>query len=273
MIKKIVLGTAVALGLGTFVFGRDFLSYARTWGSSVRRAVKSEVPLEFEIERANEMVQNLVPDIRECMHLIAEQQVEVEELSQQIAERERNLAFQKEALLALRRKLDSSRTSFVFAGHSYTRHEVRCDLAKRFERYRIAEETLKREKQILRAREQALQANQEKLRNMLMAKKDLEVQLEQLEARLKAVQAAETVATLDLDDTRLARAKKLIRELNKQLDVREKMLDAEGQFAGLIPVESEDAASNHNIGEQIDRYFQTDKDRADDDEVLSAAQD
>ena len=254
MIKKIVLGSAAIVTLGVFVFGRDVLSYAKTWGSTVREAVKAEVPLEFEVQRANELVKDLIPDIRHCMHVIAEQQVEVEDVSKQVAQREQDLSSQKEAILTLRTDLDSGESTFRYASRSFTREEVQRDVAKRFERYKIAQETLGREKQILRAREQALEANQDKLEGMLVAKKDLEVQVEQLEARLKAIQAAETVSELHVDDTQLARAKKLIRELNKQLDVKEKLLDAEGKFTGLIPVETQEEPPT-DIAQQIDDYF------------------
>ena len=81
MLKKTLIGTAVAAALAVFVFGKDVVSYARTSASSVRDAVKSEVPLEFEIERARKIVENLVPDIRNCMHVVAEQQIDIEAFS------------------------------------------------------------------------------------------------------------------------------------------------------------------------------------------------
>ena len=70
MLKKTLISAAVMVALGTFVFGRDVFSYATTWGGTVRNAVKSEVPLEFEIERARTEVENLVPDIRDMMNLM-----------------------------------------------------------------------------------------------------------------------------------------------------------------------------------------------------------
>lgn len=256
MIKKALCGVALLAALGTFVFGRDVLSYATTWGSSVRDAVKAEVPVEFEIQRARDMVENLVPEIRHCMHLIAEQQVDVEHLAEAVAERAERLESQKRAILALRDDLDSGKSTFTYASRTFTSDDVKRDLAQRFARYKVAEETLEREQQILRLRERALASNQDKLENMLSAKKDLEVQIEQLEARLKAVQAAETVTTLDIDQSQLARTKKLIRELNKQLDVKEKLLDAEGTFTGVIPVEAEtEAEVPADIGSQVDAYF------------------
>lgn len=106
----------------------------------------------------------------------------------------------------------------------------------------------------MKAREKALDANREKLENMLSAKMDMEVQIEQLEARLKSVQAAETVSNLEIDNSQLTRAKSLIKDLNKQLDVKEKLLDAEGKFTGLIPVDTK-VEEKRDVVKQMDEYF------------------
>lgn len=256
MFKKILIGATAAVAVGGFVFGRDVFSYIRTGASSVRQAVKAEVPIEFEIQRARTMVEQLVPDIRKCMHVVAEQQVDIEHLQRTIARKDAELGRQKETLLSLRTELGSGKSVFVFASRSYGVDEVRRDLATRFERYKAAEDILAADRKILSAREQNLAANQEKLTGMLQAKKDLEVKLEQLQARLETIRAAETVSTLAIDDSNLSHARRLIDDLNKQLDVKEKVLDAEGKFAGLIPVEAPAAeTAPSNITEQIDAYF------------------
>jgi peptidoglycan hydrolase CwlO-like protein len=256
MLKKIIVGSAVAALLGGFVFGRDVVSYIRTGAHTVRKAVKAEVPLEFEIERARNLVEHLVPDIRKCMHVIAEQQVEVEHLQQQIARRESDLGQQKGAMLTLRNDLDSGKAVFVYASHTYSTKDVKRDLATRFDRYKAAEEILQADQKILVARKQNLTANQDKLQGLMQAKKDLEVKLEQLQARMETIRAAETVSQLAIDDSQLSRARQLIDDLNKQLDVKQKVLDAEGQFTGLIPVEAAELPEEtEDIGARIDAYF------------------
>lgn len=256
MIKKVLLGSLAAVAVGTLVFGWDMMSYVRTSAANVRDAVQNEVPLEFQIDRAREMVDNLVPDIRKCMNVIAEQQVDIDHLTGEIARKERGLAEQKAAILALRNDLKSGKEQIVYASRTYSPDDIRQDLEKRFERFKAAEESLQRDQQLLDARRTSLEANQEKLGTMLSAKQELEVEIAQLEARLKTLQAAESVTSLEIDDSRLNRAKKLIGELNRQLDVREKMLDAEGKFTGLIPVEDVTEGPRANIGEEIDSYFE-----------------
>lgn len=256
MLRKIIIGTAVTAVVGTLVLGGEAFSYLRAGVQSARQAVKAEVPVEFEIERARTMVDRLVPDIRRCMHVIAEQQVEVEHLDQQIARRESELVKQKDAMLALRSDLGSGRSMFVYAKHTYTSDDVKRDLATRFERFKAAEELVDADRKILVARQQNLKANEDKLTGMMQAKKELEVKLEQLTARLETMRAAETVSSLAIDDSNLSHARKLIDSLNKQLDIKQKLRDAEGQFTGLIPVELDTTAdAPANIEAQIDAYF------------------
>jgi hypothetical protein len=252
--KKAVIGVVAAAVLSTLVFGRDAVSYVKTFGCSARDAIKAEVPIEFEIQRARDMVANLVPDIRQCMHVIAEEEVNVEHLSKEIARAENDLGKQKDEILALRRHVDSGRQVYQTASRNYSCNEVKRDLSSRFDRYKTAETTIASKRQILQAREQSVIAAREKLEGMLNEKRNMEVQLENLDARLRTVQAAQTASSVQLDDSQLARAKKLIGELNKQLDVAQKMLDADGKFTGLIPVDTANQVPE-DLSNQIDEYF------------------
>ncbi|MDP1799112.1 MAG: hypothetical protein Q8K78_16585 [Planctomycetaceae bacterium] len=159
--KKIIIGAAVAVLAGGLLFGhREARSYMRTGVSSLRHAVKAEVPVEFEIERARNLVDQLIPDIRRCMHVIAEQQVDVEHLQQAIAHKDGEIGKQKDALLSLRTDLGTGRSVFVYASRSYTQDDVKRDLSVRFERFKAAEEILAYDKKILAARLQNLVAYQ-----------------------------------------------------------------------------------------------------------------
>ena len=270
MIKRAIVGTLVLGILAGLVFGRDSLSYVSTLSSEIRDAVKSEIDVEFEVERARGMVEDIVPRLKEILSVVAEQQVEVRDLADQITDRELALRAQKDQILVLRGDLDSSNESFVYASRSYTRDEVKRDLTQRFDRFKATEDALERDRQILTARETSLRANEEQLEGMLTVRQKLEVELVQLEARLKTVQAAETVSSLDIDDSHLTRTRQLMRELNKQLDVKEALLDAEGRFSGLIPldIENPDAV---DVTEQIDTHFGIQADNVELAEVVPSA--
>jgi hypothetical protein len=159
-------------------------------------------------------------------------------------------------MLTLRGDLESGKAVFVYASHTYSAKDIKRDLTTRFDRFKAADEILKADQKILSARQQNLKANQDKLQGLMASKKELEVKLEQLHARMETIRAAETVSQFAVDDSQLSKARQLIEELNKHLDVKQKVLDAEGQFTGLIPVESvESPEVGEDIGAQIDAYF------------------
>ena len=235
-IAKIGLGAAVA---GAFLFGTDAVSYLRTGADNVREAVTAEVPVEFQIDRARDLVRDLTPEIKKSLHLIAEEQVAVDRLEKSIAKRETKLADEELAIKQLKDDVTSDKTHFVYAGRTYDRDDVSKDLADRFRRYEVSEETLNRQRDILDAKRTNLIAHRDQLDAMMSARKDLEVEIEQLEARLNSVKAAESVAAMDLDDTALTRARGLVDELDRTLEVRERMVDEAGTVVGGIPVEAD----------------------------------
>ncbi len=255
MIKKAAYGTLAVVTIGGMVFGTDVFSYARTGFHSAQSKIRSEVPLEFEIERAREEVAQLLPEVRKSMHVIAEEQVAVANLQKSIEKRELALEDQEEAILSLNADLKSGDAQFVYAGHAYTQREVEKDLAERLNRFKTADETLKREQELLSAKEKALNTHRETLEGMLSQRKSLEVELERLEARLKTINARKQIASIEVDDSQLNRVKTIIQKIDKRLDVEDAVLTADGDFSGLIPVEKEIEVEDVNIVDAVDDYF------------------
>jgi chromosome segregation ATPase len=260
MFRKLVVG---GMTLGTaagILFGADTFSYLKTFGSSIREAVRSEITPEFELNRIQGEVDGLMPEIQEHLKVVAEQSVDAKDMDRSIQEKQGQLEKQRLAIMAIRSDLESGRESLTYHGISYTRNEVQTDLAQRFESYRVLETSLERDRQILTAQRTTLRANQQKLDVMLTRKQDLAVKVAQLEARLKQVQAAEAVSNVEIDDTRLAHVEKMIRELDRTLDVRQTMLETEGHITGVIPVdEPQKPSEDSDILSQIDSHFGTAK--------------
>ncbi|SFI07245.1 coiled-coil domain-containing protein [Planctomicrobium piriforme] len=256
MLRKAAAGTLAVAAIGGLLLGQDVWSYARTGVCATRDYFRGEVPVEFEIERAKQEVEQLLPEVRKSMHLIAEEQVEVAQLQKSISRKETMLAGQEEAILSLTSDLKSNDTKFAYAGHRYSRHEVEKDLAERFNRFKIAEETVKRERQVLVAKETALVANRETLENMLSQRKNLEAELERLEARLATVAARKQINGLQIDDSQLNRVRALIGTIEKRLDVEDAVLAAEGDLSGLIPLERhQEEQTEADIAAAVETYF------------------
>jgi len=255
MLKKVFWASALLVGGALVLFGTDAGSYVRTAMSRARHNVHDMVPVEFQIDRARKMIADLTPDIEENMRTIAVEEVEVERLHKEIAVANRGIERERTAILTMRHDLNKG-GDLIYAGVRYTSAEVKADLAHRFERFKTAEETLKARQQMLTARERTLIAARQKVEGMLATKRDLEVKVDNLEARLKVLQAAQATTPVTIDDSQLAKTRKLVDDLQKTLDVQERVLNQAGKFTSEIPVNGEPA---RNIDQQIDDYFGQDQ--------------
>ena len=165
------------------------------------------MPVDFEIDRARQMIQDLVPEVRKNMHVIAKEEVEVQRFEEQIANSEAKLAKEKEQILRLKTDLGTVKDTYQYGGRSYTAAEVKTDLANRFERYKTFEATLSSLKQVRDARVKSLAAARQKLEGMLAQKRQLAVEVENLQARSQMVVAAQATSNYQFDDSELGRAR------------------------------------------------------------------
>jgi len=251
MIRKAIIGTGVLLLLGVLFVGRDVASYVRTSAGYVKDSVADCIPTEFQIERARGMISGLVPEIRKAMHKIAKEEVAVEQLEKQIAAARANLKKDEAELMRLRTDLVSGKEAYEYGDRTYTSEQVKLDLARRFERYKTSEATLASLEQTYRARQRGLEAARERLEGIRAEKRQLEVEVENIQARLHMVAAARTTADYNFDDSRLGRVKELIAELRTDLDVAERLVNADSYYPDEIPLDE----PPEDIVEQVTEHF------------------
>lgn len=254
MLKKSSIGAFTAFVLASLVFGWDTWSYFSTSVKSVRQAIRREVPLEFEVQRARNMVAQLDGEVRKCLHVIAEEEVNLDDLKNDVESQAKLHDRQKEQILVQRKDLESKQATYAYGGKIYTISDVQRDLADRFARYQTVEETLTSRKQVLSAREKSLEAARKKLDAMLDAKERLLVDIENLEAKMKTLDASQVASAIELNDSQVSQARRLISELNKRVEVEQKLIDGAGNTSGLIPIEVA-AAPEPDVTAQIDNYF------------------
>jgi len=254
MVKKgIVLGAAALLLLG-LLFGREGFSHVKTSLGWVRQSVRESVPVDFEISRARQMIKDLDPEIHRNMHLIAKEEVEIKHLRDQLVNADKQLAKNRSDIERLSSDLKRGDSNFVYCGKHYSSKQVENDLTRRFEQFKVKEATLAKLTHVLAARERGLEAGREKLKAMQAAKGQLEVDVANMDARLEMVKVAQSTSEFNFDDSRLARTKELVREINARIDVAEKLVNAETTYPGQIALDEE--AANGDITEQITAYFE-----------------
>lgn len=250
MLKRgIVLGAMAAMLLG-LVFGRSHFSTAV---GMAKQTIKDNVPVDFELKRADEMIRGLKPEIEKNLHLIAREETEVAKLERQVARSEEQLAKDRDDVLRLKTDLDKGTGVFVYAGRTYSARQVKDDLTHRFDNFKTKEATTDSLRKILTARQASLTAAREKLEGMLAAKRQLEVDVENLQARMKMVEVAQTTSDFNFDDSQLSRTKELIAEIGDRIEVAERLVNADTRFHDRIPLDG--PAADRDITEEIADYF------------------
>src|SRR5437868_13200249 len=124
MFKKLGIGALMVVA-GLFLVKSGMGSYARTAWHKVKVTAKSEVPLEFDIDRVREDVSRLVPEMRNHLSVIAAEMVAVENLRDEVTLTRSKLNQQKENILTMRKDLDSGAKTVSYDGRSYSVSRVR----------------------------------------------------------------------------------------------------------------------------------------------------
>ena len=244
-----VLGAVAAVGL----LSTGAMSYVRTGYNTASAAVKESVPIDWEIKRARDMIKSLKPEIDKSRALVAREEVKVARLAKEVQAKEEMLVQSQKDILRLKGDLEgTTSTLFVYAGRTYTAQQVRDDLESRFDQFKVAEETTHKLAQVLLAREKNLDAARRKLDGMQAAKRQLEVEIENLQARLTMVEVAQTNNPVDLDDSHLSQTRDLLDQLAIRIEMQETMHSTEGGLVGNIQL---DDPKSPELLNEIANYF------------------
>lgn len=257
VMKWLKRGVVAAVGaslIGGMLFGRDVVSYVRSSAKSVQTVVKDSVPIEFELRRARDLLEEIIPEMHANVRLIAQEEVEVAALKVDITHSEEAIQEEKVRITKLRDALDTPQAQYCFGGKEYPRSYVKEDLANRFERFKESELVLASKKRLLMTRENSLHAAMQLLEQTRARKRTLEDKIESLASQHRLVQAAAVGSQIQVDNSKLAQTEKLINQIKKRLDVAERVLAHESQFVQAIPV---DAVAEADLLTQVDEYFGT----------------
>jgi hypothetical protein len=188
------------------------------------------------------------------MMLIAREEVEIERLQRQVEKLQGSVANDRSKLTRLTSDLQRDPYQLVYAGRRFTEEQVKADLANRFKRVKTNDATLTSLQKVLDARQRSLEAAREKLEQSFAQKRQLMVEIENLEARQKMVEVAQTAAqlTTSFDSSQVSRTRELVDELATRIEVAERMVGAEGEFEDEIPIQEEPSV---NIVEEIVAYL------------------
>ncbi len=252
MLKKVLLGSAIVVGTGALLFGTAGVSYIKTGYHGLRETIKEQIPLDVQISNARDQIRDLKPDILNNLKVIAREEVEVARLQREVLAKNELLDKSKQAILKLKDDVQSGIKFVTYGGKSYDMDQVKKDLASRFKNYQTQEATADKVEKILAARERNLEGARRKLDEMLANKRELEVAVENLQARLTMVDVAKTSNRFSVNDSRVSSVRQIVADIGTRIDVEERLADVTDITVG-IPVTEESAPSD--LVDQISLYF------------------
>ena len=256
MLKKATFWGLGLLLVGGLLFGSRIGPYAQTAVKKIRNTAEQSVPLTFQIDAARDQLKKIEPEIKNMVWQIAKEKAEIKRLEREVDSQNASLTKKHEELLTLRNHLKSGETVYVATnGKAYTNTRVEEDLRHRFSMYQTAEKTVEKSQQILDLRRKSLEQALAKLEQAQVHQRELEIELENLNARQRMVDVAKTASNINIDDSQLARTKSLIDEISAKIDAEEEMLNLAPKYLGEIPVSEGDVSADGDIAAEIDAYF------------------
>ncbi len=252
LVKKGLLAAALSTAALGLVFGTSAPSYVKTAFHRMRHSVKKQVPIEFDIERARNEIAALEPAMHQNLEDYVNAEVDVEHLKAEMVTIKDNLEKEKAEMLSLRTSLKTGDYRLTSSA-TYTEDEIKTDLARRWDHYRQVERILHEKNQTIKAREKAMAAARDQMNTIGAQRKGLLAKIDEIEARLKSIEATQAANEFTFDDSALARAKQTVNELDTRLQVMARQAELEGRFAeGKIPVVVE---PQRDVVKEIDKAF------------------
>ncbi len=230
MIKPAALFAVGVVLVGFFLFGANFLSYVRTSGRVVQKAAQDSVSVEFELQRARDMVDDILPQLQANVRMIAEDEVEIATLEKDIEKGRIALDDRQRKLASLRKKMRVQQVSYEIGSRDISREHLTQQLSNEFDRYREAELIQGSKERLLETRKQSLANALQMHERAKHQKLQLEQKIESLVAQHRLVQSSSIGSQVDVDGGKLNRADQLLAQIQRRLDVSQRVLAHESDL-------------------------------------------
>ncbi len=248
------IGLGVLL-LAVLLFGSSAGSFISSSFRQVQTKVADNVPLEFELQRAKDMLEQIIPEMTANIQLISQEEVEIASLKAQINENVKPLAMERNQIQLLTGQVQLQNASYQVGGHQFTQQELTNELANRFERFRQAEMLQNSRVKMLETREKSLKNAIAVLASTKENKALLENKIAALESQYRLIQASSVGTSYSINNSSLAKTEKLIGQIKKRLDVAERVLANNGKFLNENIDNSQNVIDTADLVGQINDYM------------------
>lgn len=251
LIKWAAVGTLALGGFGFFLFGDHVTSYLGTAASSIREGVTERIPVDFELRRAERLIQQIDPELLRARREVAQAEVDLSNLQREIEELETKVDRGEQKLRHVSSNLGAgAEPATQLAG--YPRARVEMDLERTFDAFRNHVALLRGKRAQIERQTRAVAAARAHLDAVLAEKARLEDLIGSLKTQKRQLDALATSSRgIRLDDSVLGQAREVLDEVKNRLDVAQRMLEDE-VFVG---DEIDAGARGRDIAKEIREYF------------------
>lgn len=259
-IKTLFLAGAVLGGTGFLLFGTDLGSYLGTVASSVKQEVEEQIPIDFELRRAEGLIREIDPQIQSCKRDLARAEVELEELQSSVQALDKLVKSEEQRLKRGAQLLEggmvkTGHVSLTLADDRMARHRVERNLQRQMDSYRNHLSILQTKRSLIDRQTEAVEVAKRRLQTVRAEKELLADQVQSLRTQKQMV---ETLAAgqkkFRLDDSALSQAKEALDKVKKRLDVAQKMLENEVLWHGEVD-EFDDPGPTRDVLTEIHQQF------------------
>lgn len=250
ILKWTVLGTVVLLAGGFLLFGSHLGSYLGTAVHEARRGVNDAIPIEFELERARDLIQAIEPELQDARREVAQSEVDLQNVRDEVERLEVDVELGARKLRAVSTALCASDSPTQLT--SYDRRRVEVNLERTFDSFRNQEALLSGKRALIERQERAVDAARQRLEAVRVEKARLEDLVTTLTTQKRQLDAlAASSRTIELDDSALGRARDVLSDIKNRLDVTQRMLEDE-VYIGADPLAE---ISGRDILSEIEAHF------------------
>jgi chromosome segregation ATPase len=262
MCKKLGV-TALVIVAGLFVLHKlDLLGYGNLAWHKLQKATKSSISPEVKIERLRAEIDKMTPDLKKHRSAIASEMVDIAKIKDHLGESKANLAKKEGLLKDLRAELDKG-SAFVSigSGEKLPREKVEASLARQWDTYKTARDSVKSQEELLKAREEALDIAKEKLAKMQETQKEMQTKVEKMELELRKVRLAQQQNNIVVDDSQLATVLSLADEIETQIqkEKTELALQKAADTDAAVQEALDRKAKTETALKEMDEFFGADK--------------
>ena len=236
-----------------FLFGSELTSMIQTSARSLQESARESVPVEFELQRAKDRINKILPDLQSQVRMIAEEEVAIAALTKEVQHDETRLLAEESKLADLRDEMRTTQVSFKINSRNLDRQQLAEHLKSRLDHFKQGQNSLDSKQRLLDKRKDGLNAALTMLDQMRTRQSELKLKVESLAAQHRLIKASQIQTGTLADNSQLSQADQLLGQLETRLAVAQRVLDYRDDLYDL-PAEDAVVAETDVLAE-FDHYF------------------